>query len=314
MARDILITGGTGFIGKALCRQLLQRGDHLTLLTRQPAETVRALCGQVTVINSLDELHGHSGFDAVINLAGEGIADRRWSPVRKQQLRDSRIELTRRLGNCISSWERPPRVLVSGSAVGYYGDQGTVTVTEQTRPHDEFTHQLCRDWEEAALTIATSVTRVCISRTGLVIGRNGGFLARMLPAFRFGLGGKLGSGEQFMPWVHLQDVTAALLWMLDQESASGPYNVVSPGPVSNREFTRTLGRVLHRPTICTVPAWLLSAGLGEMSRLLLTGQKAIPERLQQEGFRFRFTDLQTALRDVLKQEHQQDRKQQGSNI
>lgn len=305
MAREILITGGTGFIGKALCRQLLERGDRLTVLSRQPAETVRTLCGQVTAVNSLDLLRGHPGFEAVINLAGEGIADKRWSQARKRQLRDSRIELTRQLGECISGWKHPPRVLVSGSAVGYYGDQGAARVTEQTHPHDEFTHQLCRDWEQAAQAMAPSGTRVCISRTGLVIGRNGGFLARMLPLFRLGLGGRLGSGEQYMPWVHLQDVISALLWMLDQESASGPYNVVSPAPVTNRAFTRTLGRLLQRPTLCPVPAWLLSAGLGEMSRLLLTGQKAIPERLQQEGFRFRFPDLQTALQDVLEQKHQQ---------
>lgn len=299
MTRNILITGGTGFIGRALCHQLLQRGEQLTVLSRQPAETVKALCGQVEPVSSLKDLNGHSGFAAVINLAGEGIADRRWSPARKQQLRDSRIRLTRQLGECIRSWEQPPRVLVSGSAVGYYGDQGTATITEQTRPHDEFTHQLCRDWEQEALAIATANTRVCLSRTGLVIGRNGGFLARMLPAFRLGLGGRLGSGEQYMPWVHLQDVISALLWMLDHESASGPYNVVSPAPVTNREFSRALGQVLHRPAFCAVPAWLLSAGLGEMSRLLLTGQKALPARLTEEGFHFRFNDLQSALEDVL---------------
>lgn len=297
MAKRILITGGTGFIGKELCPRLLERGDQLTVLSRQPGESVRALCGRVEAVNDLESLRSGPGFDAVINLAGEGIADKRWSASRKQDLRDSRILLTAKLVEIIKTWEESPTVLVSGSAVGFYGDQGASPVTENTAPHDEFTHRLCSDWEKAAMELEDGNTRVCLSRTGVVAGPGGGFLQRMLLPFRLGLGGRLGSGKQYMPWVHRTDVVNALIWMVDTESARGPYNVVSPNPVTNAEFTRTLGRVLHRPTPFPAPAPVLKLALGEMSRLLLTGQNARPAKLTEEGFGFRFEDLEAALED-----------------
>ncbi|NVD35044.1 TIGR01777 family oxidoreductase [Marinobacter lutaoensis] len=299
MARNILVTGGTGFIGRELCAHLLARGDRVAVFSRQDSDTVRALCGKVEPVAELASLRGHAGFDAVINLAGEGIAERRWSEARKRRLRDSRIGLTTTLVDTITTWQRLPQVLVSGSAVGYYGDQGENTVTENTAPRDEFTHRLCRDWEQAALALAPRGVRVCLSRTGLVVGSGGGFLARMLPPFRLGLGGRLGSGRQYMPWVHRWDVVAALIWMVDQSPASGPYNVVAPTPVTNRSFTRTLGRVLHRPALFPVPTPVLKLGFGEMARLLLTGQRAVPERLLAEGFQFRFTELAVALEEAL---------------
>jgi len=296
MAKRILITGGTGFIGKELCPRLLERGDQLSVLSRQPTENVKAICGRVEAVSSLSPMRSHQGFDAVINLAGEGIADKRWSASRKQALRDSRIRLTEELVEVIRTWEKPPSVMVSGSAVGFYGDQGAAPVTEDTAPHDEFTHRLCKDWENAAKTLAGAHTRICLSRTGVVAGPGGGFLQRMLLPFRLGLGGRLGSGEQYMPWVHRTDVVNALIWMLDTEAARGAYNVVSPNPVTNAEFTRTLGKVLNRPTPFPAPAPVLKVALGEMSRLLLTGQNARPARLIDEGFEFRFEDLESALR------------------
>lgn len=297
MAKRILITGGTGFIGKELCPRLLNRGDRLWVYSRQPPENVKAICGRVEAVNDLDSLRSGSGFDAVINLAGEGIADKRWSSSRKQALRDSRIRLTEQLVDLARTWEKLPEVMVSGSAVGFYGDQGAAPVTENTAPHDEFTHRLCNDWEKAAMALAGNNTRVCLSRTGVVAGPGGGFLQRMLLPFKLGLGGRLGSGEQYMPWVHRTDVVNALIWMLDTETAQGPYNVVSPNPVTNAEFTRTLGKVLHRPTPFPAPAPVLKVALGEMARLLLTGQNARPERLVNEGFVFRFEDLESALKD-----------------
>ncbi|MFO7530603.1 MAG: TIGR01777 family oxidoreductase [Marinobacter sp.] len=297
MAKRILITGGTGFIGKELCPRLLERGDQLSVYSRQPPENVKAICGRVKAVNDLDYLRSGPGFDAVINLAGEGIADKRWSASRKQALRDSRIQLTERLLDVIRSCEQSPEVVVSGSAVGFYGDQGPAIVTEDTTPRDEFTHRLCNDWEKAAMALAGENTRVCLSRTGVVAGPGGGFLQRMLLPFRLGLGGRLGSGEQYMPWVHRTDVVNALLWMLDTETAQGPYNVVSPNPVTNAEFTRTLGKVLHRPTPFPAPGPVLKVALGEMSRLLLTGQNARPARLLDEGFEFLFEDLESALKD-----------------
>ena len=195
----------------------------------------------------------------------------------------------------IRSWERAPEVLVSGSAVGFYGDQGATTVTEDTSPNDEFTHRLCRDWENAAKPLADDGVRVCFSRTGVVAGPDGGFLERMILPFKLGLGGRLGSGKQFMPWVHRDDVVGALIWMMENPSASGPFNVVSPNPATNAEFTRSLGKVLHRPTLFPAPAPVLKIALGEMARLLLTGQKAVPEKLINQGFQFRYPDLEPAL-------------------
>ncbi|MDX1635912.1 MAG: TIGR01777 family oxidoreductase [Marinobacter sp.] len=299
MAKTLLITGGTGFIGQLLCQKLASRGYTLTVLSRQSSEDVRALCGRVTPVKSLAELRDGEGFDGVINLAGEGIAEKRWTEARKQALRDSRIALTEELVEVLASLQRKPEVLVSGSAVGFYGDQGDTPVSEKTPPRDEFTHRLCRDWETAALNAEKQDIRVCLSRTGLVVGRQGGFLQRMLLPFKLGLGGRLGKGNQYMPWVHREDVVNGLIWMLETESASGPYNMVSPNPVTNQEFTRTLGAVLHRPTPFPAPAMALKLALGEMAKLLLTGQRAQPERLQAEGFEFRFAELKPALEDAV---------------
>lgn len=299
MSRNILITGGTGFIGHELCPKLIESGYQLTVLSRQQPSDVKARCGRVTPVGSLAQLRDHDGFDAVINLAGEGIAARRWSDKRKQALRDSRIGLTKSLLETCRQHKKRPTVLVSGSAVGFYGDQGSNAVDENTRPHDEFTHQLCRDWEQAATAFESDGVRVCLSRTGVVAGPGGGFLQQMLLPFRLGLGGRLGRGTQYMPWVHRSDVVDSLIWMLETPSATGAYNVVSPNPVTNAEFTRVLGRVLGRPTFLPAPALALRYGLGEMSRLLLTGQRAYPGRLGEAGFNFRYPELESALRDAV---------------
>ncbi len=300
MAKTALLTGGTGFIGQKLCHTLNHQGYHLTVFSRQAPEHVKTLCGHVETVSSLTELSGHPGFDLVINLAGEGIADKRWNAHRKQLLRMSRVNLTEDLVSTINTWSRLPTTLVSGSAVGFYGDQGERPVSENTPPNDEFTHQLCRDWEAAAQQLSASGVRVCISRTGLVVGPAGGFLQRMLPPFRLGLGGKLGNGRQYMPWVHRDDVVNALIWMAETSTATGPYNVVSPNPARNHDFTTCLARVLKRPAILPAPAFALRAALGEMARLLLTGQNAIPQRLQEEAFEFNYPELEVALRDAIR--------------
>ena len=300
MAKTILITGGTGFIGRELCKQLLNAGHALTVLSRQKTATVKAICGRVEPVSDLNLLQSHPGFDAVLNLAGEGIADKHWSAERKATLLDSRVALTLNLVNVIRSWDKLPQVLISGSAVGFYGDQGAHLVTEDTQPNPEFTHQLCSEWENAALALQADAVRVCLSRTGLVVGKGGGFLDRMILPFKLGLGGKLGSGEQYMPWVHRKDVVAGLIWMLENHLAHGPYNVVSPNPVTNAEFTRTLAKVLKRPALLPAPAPALRLILGEMSGLLLTGQNAIPARLQSEGFKFSHSVLEEALNNSIK--------------
>lgn len=295
----ILVTGGTGFIGRVLCPELLNAGYQVDVVSRQKPEDVRAICGRVTPVGQVAEIGERPGYHAVVNLAGEGIAAKRWTEHRKQVLRQSRIDLTRELVSALLRQDTLPQVMISGSAVGYYGDQGDTTVTEQTPPHDEFSHRLCADWEKAASILAEKGVRVCYSRTGVVVGADGGFLQQMTIPFRLGLGGRIGDGSQYMPWVHRQDVVNAILWMLSEESAKGSYNVVSPAPVTNRTFTRTLAGVLHRPALFPVPAPVLKLALGEMSRLLLTGQRAVPERLEQEGFHFAYPELEPGLQEAL---------------
>lgn len=298
MTQHVVITGGTGFIGQALCRQLQQRGDQLTVFSRRSTEQVEHLCGSVRHIDRLSTIPGLGRIDAIVNLAGEGVADKRWSRKRKQVLWDSHIGVTEELVGQMKRCREAPGVLVSGSAVGFYGDQGTRVVTEEAEPHDEFSHRMCAAWEEAA-SEAASLTRLCIARTGLVVDQGGGFLQRMLLPFRLGLGGRLGHGQQYMPWIHRQDMVNGLIYLMDQEDLSGPFNLTAPNPVTNEQFTRTLARVLGRPAFLPVPAPVLRLALGEMSRLLLTGQNAIPERLREAGFQFRYETLEPALKEAL---------------
>jgi hypothetical protein len=295
----ILITGGTGFIGAHLCGQLLEAGHQLVVFSRRP-EQVESLCGQaVEAIGSLDEITRQSEFDAVINLAGEPIADKRWSARRKQLLMESRLETTRKLVQAVAAMHRPPSCLINASAVGFYGDQGDRPVDESTLPHEEFSHELCRLWEQAANKAAEYGVRVCIVRIGLVVGPGGGFVSRMLPAFKLGLGGPLGNGRQWMSWVHRSDLVRLFEWLLTHDQARGVYNGTAPNPVTNREFTRTLAKVLHRPACLPMPAFAAKALFGEMSRLLLTGQRVYPKRMTDAGFEFNYPQLQAALESVL---------------
>jgi hypothetical protein len=295
----ILITGGTGFIGAHLCGQLLEAGHQLVVFSRRP-EQVESLCGQaVEAIGSLDEITPQSEFDAVINLAGEPIADKRWSARRKQLLMESRLETTRKLVQAVAAMHRPPSCLINASAVGFYGDQGDRPVDESTLPHEEFSHELCRLWEQAANKAAEYGVRVCIVRIGLVVGPGGGFVSRMLPAFKLGLGGPLGNGRQWMSWVHRSDLVRLFEWLLTHDQARGVYNGTAPNPVTNREFTRTLAKVLHRPACLPMPAFAAKALFGEMSRLLLTGQRVYPKRVTDAGFEFNYPQLQAALESVL---------------
>ena len=300
---QILITGGTGFIGKALCRRLLQQGHRLTVFSRQTPDRVRRICGDaVTPLSSLDALSTRAGFDAVVNLAGESIAGGRWTEARKQLLWDSRVGLTAELVDFIATAETKPGVMVSGSAVGYYGNRGDTPLDEDSDGVDDFSHRLCVVWEKEAARAAEHGVRVCILRTGLVVGRDGGFLQRLLPLFRLGLGGRIGSGRQWMSWIHLDDHIGVTEHLLDNAHLDGIFNATAPNPVTNREFTTCLARVLHRPAFLPVPAIALKLALGEMAELLLGGQRVLPTRLQHEPFRFRYERLEAALREAIELE------------
>ncbi len=293
----ILLTGGTGLIGRQLCRHWLAQGHRLTVLSRHP-EQVAKLCGDhVLGVGSLQEVIGP--VDAVINLAGAPIADRPWTHKRKALLWSSRISLTETLLTWLQGLEQKPSVLISGSAVGWYGDGGERELTEASGPvQDDFPSQLCIAWEETAQRAEALGIRVVLVRTGLVLAAEGGFLSRLLLPFKLALGGPIGNGRQWMPWVHIKDQIGLIDFLLRKPDASGPYNACAPHPVRNREFAKTLGQVLHRPAFMPMPAFALKVGLGELSGLLLGGQKALPERLQAAGFTFQFTELRAALDDL----------------
>lgn len=295
----ILLTGGTGLIGRALCRLWAAQGHQLVVWSRSP-DKVAGLCSGARGIGSLDELDVGEALDAVVNLAGAPIADRPWTTKRRQLLWDSRIELTRQLVDWLASRPLKPRVLVSGSAVGWYGDGGERRLDEDSPAGSEdFASELCFAWEEAALRAEELGIRVVLVRTAPVLAAKGGMLARLLPPFRLGLGGRMGSGRQWMPWIHIEDEVGLIDFLLQHEECRGPYNACAPNAVRNAEFARTLGRVLHRPALLPAPACVLRLAFGEMSDLLLGGQHLQPQRTLDAGYQFRFPDLEAALADLL---------------
>jgi uncharacterized protein (TIGR01777 family) len=297
--KHYLITGGTGLIGSALCRSLIAQGDQVTVLSRS-IEKVKVRCGDnVTPIRSLYTINNQTKIDVIVNLAGEPIADKRWSVEQKAVLEQSRIEVTHSLIQWISQRPSKPDCLISGSAVGWYGDQGNNDVTEQTTFNQEYTHDLCEQWEQQAMRAAQLNVRVCLLRTGLVLSSKGGFLEKMLPPFKLGLGGKLGTGQQFMPWIHINDMVNIIVFLANNDQLKGIFNTCSPNPVNNEVFTQALARQLNRPAFFSVPSFVLNTLLGEMSRLLLTGQRAKPENLTANGFEFIYTDINEALADVI---------------
>jgi len=295
----ILITGGTGFIGARLCQHLLQAGHQLTVYSRRPEKVVSCCGATVEALDSLDTLTSDSEFDVVINLAGEPIAAKRWSAQRKQVLLDSRLSTTRALLDAIGRMAKPPECLINASAVGFYGDQGDADVDESTQPNNDFGHQLCQQWEELARQAEALGLRVCITRIGLVVGSGGGFLEKMLPPFKLGLGGRFGSGAQWMSWIHRDDLVRLIEWLLSHPDCRGVYNATAPYPVSNEQFTKTLAGLLKRPALLPMPAVVARILFGEMALLLLTGQRVLPSRISQTEFKFSYPDLKTALGEVL---------------
>lgn len=310
----VVVTGGTGLIGTALCRRLVEDGHEVVVLTRRAGVAVAAGVRAVPwtaepVAATGDGEPGGSrptwweavdGADVAVNLAGESIAARRWSPAQKERILQSRLRATRALVQAMEAARRPPRLLLSGSAVGYYGPRGDEVVTEAGGPGADFLSQVCVAWEGEARRAEALGARVAVLRTGLVLAREGGALPRLVLPFRLFAGGPLGSGRQWMPWIHVDDLVDLIVFLAGREETAGPYNGTAPEPVTNREFARILGRVLGRPAWLPAPAPAMRLVLGEMAdALLLSGQRAVPERALAAGFRFRHPELEAALRDLL---------------
>jgi uncharacterized protein (TIGR01777 family) len=294
----VAVTGATGTIGRALVAELVQRGDEVTALSRDPASAnlgVETL-GWPDPKRERPPGGAFHGRDAVVHLLGESLAQR-WSDEAKREIRDSRVLGTRNLVAALAALpegERP-RTLVSQSAVGYYGPCGSERIEEEQPGGSDFLAGVVRDWEAEAQK-ATGM-RVVLTRTGVVLSPQGGALAKMLPFFRLGIGGPVAGGRQYVPWVHVDDVVGAVAFLLG-ERLSGPVNVAAPEPVTNREFSRTLGRVLRRPAVAPVPALAVKALYGEMATIVTTGQRAVPSRLTELGYEFRRPELEAALRDA----------------
>ena len=298
----IVIAGGTGFLGSALVRALALDGHVVAVLTRTGGQ---GKPGPARLIEWKPDgsvgpwVFAIDGAEAVINLAGESIAGRRWTAAQKKRILESRVKATRSLADAIRQSAAPPPVFVSGSAVGYYGALGDEIVTEDHAPGRDFLADVCVQWEREAARAAGARTRVVSVRTGLVLERDGGALPQMLPPFWFGAGGRVGSGHQWWPWIHRQDWIDLVRFAIRTASVTGPLNVTAPAPVTNADFARALGRALHRPAFLPAPGFALRLMLGEMAdALLLSGQRAIPAKAEKLGFKFGFVDVNAALRRI----------------
>jgi uncharacterized protein (TIGR01777 family) len=283
----VAISGGTGFVGTHLVPALLARGDDVTLLVRPETDLSRV--DARVKRGAIDDATLH-GIDAIVNLAGAGVMDQRWTPDRLNLLHDSRTGTTRKL----VEHAKDARVFVSASAVGYYGMRrdDDDEIDESAPPGDDVLARICVDWENEARKASC---RVAMARIGIVLGRQGGALARMLPVFRHFVGGPLGSGKQWWPWIHVDDVIGSILFAIDHEDFSGPYNATAPTPVTMNELAKTLGEVLHRPSSMRAPEFALRLALGDSADVLLTGQRALPKKLLAAGYAFQHTSLRRAL-------------------
>jgi uncharacterized protein len=293
----ILVTGGSGFLGGALIQKLVQRNYRITVISRDPIQARRKLGQEVEIVTNLEQI-AEPKFCAVINLAGTPIFANRWTSARKKLIRESRIDLTNKLVSFLSSLALKPKTLISGSAIGVYGNQYQKPLNEESGYGNGFSAQLCQEWEQAALTAQQHGIRVCIIRTGLVLNKNGGLLKQMLPLFNAGLGGQLGNGEQWMSWIHLSDWISIVETLLNCPELAGTFNATAPVPVTNKEFSQKLADHLHKPLLLPLPAGLLKLMLGEMSELMLGSQKVIPERLLNNGFEFNYDNLDSALQQI----------------
>ncbi len=292
----ILMTGGTGFIGTALTERLVAAGHAVTVLTRQD----RADSDAIQYLQSPDQISNDSAIDGVVNLAGASLAQRRWTPAYKREILDSRLDTTRALLGLIERLDRKPGVLVSASAIGYYGHHGDEILTEDAPSTPGFSSDLCHRWEELALQAEQFGVRVCRARLGVVLDQGGGAMEQMARPFRFGVANWLGDGRQWLSWVHRRDVIAAMVLLLERDDLSGAFNLTAPEPVTSRGFCDAMKRYKKTVITAPVPAPVMRLMVGEMAdELLLNGQRVVPEKLQSAGFEFEFPSLDDALQDIL---------------
>ena len=290
----ILITGGSGLIGSSLISFL--RPCDVTVYTRNVAMAEQILGDKIHFLSSLSYLTNLDEFQVVINLAGEPIVAKKWTDEQKQKIEHSRWSITEEIVALIKAGETPPKLLISGSAIGFYGRQNDQIIDESfSSPHDEFSHKLCKRWESLAKQAESDKTRVCILRTGVVITKRGGALHKMLMPFKLGLGGPIGNGNQYMSWIHLEDMLHGIAHLITNESCEGVYNFTAPSPVTNQEFSRELASALSRPCLFKVPEFVLRMMMGEMADLVLYGQRVVPKRLQESGYQFIYPKISQAL-------------------
>lgn len=297
----IVITGASGFIGSLLVGHLWKHRHHLVLLSRNPPRE-----SNVTQQEWVSWVPGASGeweqaidgVDGVINLAGEPIAAKRWNDLQKEKIRFSRVETTKALVNAIAKAKAKPKFLISSSAVGYYGAHGDEVVTEETAPGNDYLARVCADWEKEARKAESHGIRVALLRTGIVLDKGQGALGKMVVPFKCFVGGPLGSGDQWMPWIHIEDQIRLLLFLIENENARGPFNATAPNPVTMTKFCQTLGAVLNRPSWATVPGGILTLLIGEMAEMLLNGQRAVPQGAAKLGYEFKYSNLLPALESL----------------
>jgi uncharacterized protein (TIGR01777 family) len=300
--KTILITGGSGFIGRYLCRAAIKRKYTVIVLTRDRSMAAKHLPSDVSLIDDLNQLEAYPAVDIVVNLAGQSLAEGRWTMKRKAQLLESRVGTTDKLFNYFkTSNAKSPQVVISGSAVGFYGagNGEDKPITENAGSEANFSQYLCAQWEQSASQFESLGSRVCYLRTGIVLGEQGA-LAKMLPPFKLGLGGPFGNGKHWMPWIHIQDIVNIVLYCINETSLQGAINGTAPQPVRNHEFVKTLGAVLKRPAFFPMPATVVKLLFGQMGEeLLLQGKAVVPKKLQDSGFQFQYTNLQSALSDII---------------
>ncbi|WP_343617012.1 TIGR01777 family oxidoreductase [Novosphingobium sp.] len=299
-SHSILVTGGTGFIGTRLVAAMSAAGHHVTVLTRGGAKADTSRLPRVRIVKALSDIGNDTPVDAIVNLAGEPISNSPWTTSKRRRIMNSRLEVTNQVVSLIARLDRKPKVLVSGSAIGWYGLRGDEELTEASNGTPCFSRQVCVCWEQAALGAQSLGVRTVLLRTGLVLDHDGGMLARLLLPFKLGLGGTFGDGRHVMSWIHCDDLARLIVHIIAKPDLSGPVNGTAPQPVTNTVFTQTLAGVLHRPALLPIPAWPLRAMLGDFAHeLLLSGQRVLPRAASDSGFVFWYPDLRGALDEII---------------